>query len=104
MMHFPGHKRDAFLEWVEADFPETAVIEENYEPRTVPYDALLRGFVDCTDVMPREYCQMVSGKLGYWDDLQGLTYGLAATALLMARAVDDDAACAFLDKLVEAKS
>ncbi len=74
-MHFGGHMRDAFTDWVEAGRPDTAVVEEDHEPREWPARKLLGRMAHCSDVMPRDLC----------DDLDvrpGRTYASAAQELL----------------------
>ena len=105
MMHFPTHERQAFLAWIDDDFPNEAQVEEDYVPLTISADELLRRFLlptACTDVMPGEACQQVADHLGYDGDARGISYGVAAAALLVARAADEDAACAFLGRLLDA--
>jgi hypothetical protein len=52
MPHYPGHLRQAFLDWLDEGCPPLARVEENYEPRTWPAERLLRRMLQCSDVMP----------------------------------------------------
>ena len=78
-MHYPGHIREAFEEWVEAGMPPIAALEVQYEPRQVPASRLLGMLWHCTDIMPGNLRQQLE------DDLPGLkgcrTYAAAAQAL-----------------------
>ena len=51
-MHYPGHLRDAFYEWLEEGCPPLASVEVNYEPQTWEAERLLRKMLACSDVMP----------------------------------------------------
>jgi hypothetical protein len=100
--HYPGFVRDAFVEWADDGFPDIATVEVNYEPQKEAADRFLRRFLDCSDVMPRDTCQQVADEVSWrHPDPSGLTYREAAYTLLVARAVDDNAACALLDKLFD---
>lgn len=103
MVHYPTHVRTAFLDWVSEGFPETATVEENYEPREVGADEMLRMFLlpaGCTDVMPADFCAAVGEQCGYYGDPRGLSYAIAASALLVQRAAGDSASSAFLERLL----
>lgn len=104
MTHFPTHERRAFLEWIDAGFPDVATVEENYEPKEILAVDLLRRFLlpaGCTDVMPKAACEDVATEVGYDADASGMTYAIAASALLVQRAAGDDAAGKFLALLIE---
>jgi hypothetical protein len=93
MMHYPGHVRDAFVEWAEAGFPEVATIEVDYEPRKEPAVVFLRRFIDCSDVMPGSTCDEVAGKVNFRrPDARGMTYAMAASVLLVLRTSGQEAA------------
>jgi hypothetical protein len=103
MSHYPTHQRQAFLEWLEAGCPDETTVEEHYEPHTISADELLRLFLHpgCSDVMPGWTCEQVAGLLGDGGrDVHGMTYMIAASAMLVQRAVDDAAAMQFLDKVM----
>lgn len=104
MTHFSTHERDAFLAWVTDGFPEQATIEEHYQERQVTADELLRRFMLpdlCTDTMPWSECEDVAAQLGYTGDARGMSYGLAACALLADRAAGRGAGEAFLERAFE---
>jgi hypothetical protein len=77
-MHYPGHLRDAFVQWLDEGRPDTATVEVDYEPRQWAAERLLGRMVHCTDVLP-----------GYAYDELGLdcrqTYGAVAQQLLAER-------------------
>lgn len=101
-MHYPTHERQGFLEWVEAGFPDTATIEQNYEPVEISATGLCRSFmlpVGCSDVMPGHACDSVAGFVGYEGDASGMTYHVAAATLLCERVAGDGAGADFLRKL-----
>lgn len=100
MTHFPGHKRAAFTDWLDAGCPATAVMEENYEEREVSARTLLRLTVDCGDMLPRHHREQVAGMI-VGDGDPGLTYGDAATVLLVRDAAGDRAAEQFYRALTE---
>jgi hypothetical protein len=52
--HFAGHRRQAFLDWLDAGMPPQAEIEVNYEPEQVDRLTFLWDFIDCTDVIPKD--------------------------------------------------
>jgi hypothetical protein len=93
MMHYPGHVRDAFVQWAEAGFPDVATIEVDYEPRKEPAVVFLRRFIDCSDVMPGSTCDEVAGKVNFRrPDARGMTYAMAASVLLVLRTSGREAA------------
>jgi hypothetical protein len=66
--HAPGHPREAFCEWLEAnwDWPHGIlplvgfdVIDWGEEDDQNPVPALLAALDDCTDVLPGAYCSML---------------------------------------------
>jgi|SRR5215203_1403073 hypothetical protein len=104
MTHFPSRERNAFLEWIDTGFSETATIVERYEARDIPADDLLRRFMIpamCTDGMPGHACEQVATELDYYGDTRGMTYGLAASALLVQRAAGDEAGARYLSRVLE---
>lgn len=79
MSHFPGHLRDAFIDWVQSDgMPEVARVEVDYEDAAWPARKLLGVFCHCTDAMPSELCRDL-------DIEPGSTYARAAQRLLRER-------------------
>ena len=85
-MHYPGHKRDRFCEWVEDGFPAVAVVEVNYEERRIPAEEMLRQMLRCSDILPDFYVTEISDELGVEPyEWRRRTYGEAARRLLAAR-------------------
>jgi hypothetical protein len=104
MTHFPGHERRAFLDWIEAGFPDTATVEDDYEPREVPTPDLLRRFLlplSCTDTLPKTYAEAVADQIGYGGDVAGISYAVAASALLVREAAGDVPAEKYLALLLD---
>lgn len=79
-MHYGGHLRDAFLEWLEDGCPPTATVEVKYEPKTWEAERLLRRMLECSDVMPGYAYHEVVEQYGLEHTRQ--TYGPVARALL----------------------
>jgi hypothetical protein len=52
-MHYPGHLRDRFCQWVTEGMPETATVEIDYEVMEEPARDFALRFLGCTDLMPR---------------------------------------------------
>jgi hypothetical protein len=77
-MHYPGHLREAFEDWVEADMPDTASVDVNYEPQEFPAEKMLGRMTHCSDLMPWSLCDTL-------DMERGSTYGYAARVLLHDR-------------------
>ena len=77
-MHFPGHMRQAFVDWVEAGQPDVAQVEVDYVPRPWPAEKLLGRLCHCSDVMPSDLC-------GDLDMRLGSSYARAAQSLLAER-------------------
>lgn len=103
MVHYPSHEREAFTNWIDDGFPEHATVEEAYTPRQIGADDLLLRFLlpdACTDTMPKHYTVSVAEHVGFDGDVAGISYGLAASALLVQRAAGDGPAVAFLAKLL----
>lgn len=103
MSHYQKHLRDAFLDWLGNGCPDVTTIEDNYEPHAIMADDLLRRFVlpdGCTDIMPRWACEQIAGLTGTDRDVRGMTYAIAAGALLVQRAVGDAGARLFLNKVL----
>lgn len=103
MAHYPNHERRAFLDWIADGCPDTATWEEDYEQHQIPADDLLRNFLlpaGCTDIMPKDACRHIAGRVGIDGDISGITYAIGAMTLLVARAVGDDAADRFLARLL----
>lgn len=73
-MHYPGHLRQAFQDWIDAGRPAVATVEVNYEPQEVPAQRLLGKLWHCTDIMPSAVC-------GQLDMRPGTTYAAAAQEL-----------------------
>lgn len=110
MTHYPSHERKAFLGWLNSGCPETAVVEENYQPCEITADEMLRRFASgtCSDVMPKEAVRAVIARLGapdiaehYRRNSTGLTYAMGAAALLVQRTAGDDPARKFLARLLD---
>jgi hypothetical protein len=51
-MHYPGHLREAFCDWLDEGCPPLARVEVNYGPQTWAADRLLRRMLRCSDVLP----------------------------------------------------
>ncbi|HEX4362339.1 MAG TPA: hypothetical protein VH141_32710 [Pseudonocardia sp.] len=100
--HFPGHLREAFIAWLWAGFPEKADIEENYVAKRLTADDFLRGFIEphCSDCLPKDERDWVRAHLGLEHDDFGMSYGNAATALLVARIAGAATGAEFLRRLV----
>ena len=73
-MHYPGHIRQAFEDWVYEGMPDVAIFEVAYEPTELPARQLLGKLWHCSDIMPSILC-------GELDMPQGSTYAAAAQAL-----------------------
>lgn len=74
-MHYSGHVREAFANWVYEGMPETATVEVDYEEQEFSSEELVGEMGGCSDIMPSILC----------DELQlpqGSTYGQAARRLL----------------------
>lgn len=99
MNHYPGHVRDAFADWVDAGFPDTATVEVRYEPQQEPADVFLREMLDCSDTMPSHLCEAVGADVAYFGDVRGMSYGMAASVLLVKRSAGEDAAQAYVERL-----
>jgi hypothetical protein len=71
-MHYPGHIRDAFITWVEAEQPSSFVYEDE---RRWTARKLLGKLWHCSDVMPGYVCSDL-------DMAQGSSYAAAAQQLI----------------------
>ena len=80
-MHYSGHLREAFCDWLDEDCPPAASVEVNYKPQRWPSEQLLRKMLACSDVMPRADYEEVVGWFGL-DRSRRQTYGSVARALL----------------------
>lgn len=103
MTHYPSHERRAFLDWLGDGCLEVATVEENYTPREVSADDLLRRFLlptGCSDVMPGHAAEDVASQVDYYGDVAGITYAIAAATLLIKRAAGADAGHSFLARLI----
>lgn len=87
-MHYPGHLRDRFCQWVTEGMPETATVEIDYEVSEEPAHDFAFRFLGCTDLMPRierervaELLDLVAGEDEYGESWDG-TYHAAAQAWL----------------------
>lgn len=107
MVHYPNHVRNSFLQWVDDGCPERANWEENYEQMEIDADELLRRFLlpaGCTDIMPGQHCELVGEEINYdGPSLAGLTYAIAAMALLVNRTSGAETASRFLDRLLNVR-
>jgi hypothetical protein len=81
-MHYPGHLREAFLDWVEDGCPPTAVVEVEHEPVTMPADTFLYRMMRCSDVLPEYGRELVHAALDDDDDADVWSYAQAARLLL----------------------
>jgi hypothetical protein len=102
-VHFPSYVRKSFVDWIEDGFPEAGTVDVRGEPRDVSADQMLRLFlvpVECTDIMPAAASERIAHRLEYTEGLAPLTYGLAATALLIERTSGRVNAKLFLDRLL----
>jgi hypothetical protein len=80
-MHYPGHLREAFCDWLDEGCPPLATVEVHYVPQQWRAEKLLRRMLNCSDVMPAG---------SYWEAVEryGLersrkqTYGSVARLLL----------------------
>lgn len=87
-MHFPGHLREAFVEWVEDEMPPEVEMhichggfnnpEARWEWQTWPAEKLLGKLVHCSDIMPGDLCEELELE-------RGSTYARAAQRLLAGR-------------------
>jgi hypothetical protein len=77
-MHYPGHIREAFTDWIYDGRPDMAIIEVDYEERQFPAEHLLLQLWRCTDIMPGHACEE-------FDIPRGSTYASAAQAEMRRR-------------------
>jgi hypothetical protein len=84
-MHYPGHLREAFCDWLDEGCPPLASVEVRYRPTTWPAEQLLRKMLHCSDVVPGEFYREVCESLGIEPKRQ--TYGAIARELLSHRLI-----------------
>ncbi len=87
MTHYAGHRRDAFLKWLDQGMPAVATMERNYEEIELPREEFVWDFLECSDTMPREYREPLAALLDVSEWRVG-SYGAAAHELL-ARVEDE---------------
>jgi len=80
-MHYPGHLRDSFLEWLNEDCPPLARVEVDHTFVTWPAERLLQRMLRCSDVMPGSVYGDTVERLGL-DRSRRQTYGSIARVLL----------------------
>ena len=51
-MHYGGHLREAFCDWIAADCPPKVELEDDYEPVIWSAERFLRRMLRCSDVLP----------------------------------------------------
>lgn len=91
MTHQPSHTRRSFTDWIDAGFPDRAVVERHYEQFEVPAEDMLRQFVvpdPCADRLPRVVSEAIAEHLGVNRALI-LSYAAAAFLLLADRVAPD---------------
>jgi hypothetical protein len=71
--HAPGHLREAFAAWVDADQPETVMVGD--DETVMPARWLLGILWNCTDTMPSNLCSQL-------DMRSGSSYAMAVRRLL----------------------
>ena len=81
-MHYPGYKRDRFLEWVNESMPLMATIEVDYEEQYVPAEQMLRSMLRCSDIVPHDEATYLEDQLGLERYEKPRTYGTFARLLL----------------------
>jgi hypothetical protein len=80
-MHYPGHLREAFGDWLDEGCPPLAKVEVGYVPQTWPAEKLLRRMLNCSDIMPGEFYREVVERFDL-DRSRRQTYGSVARVLL----------------------
>ncbi len=81
-MHYGGHLRGPFCNWVEEGMADLATLEVGYEERRVPAEEFLATMSECSDIMPGWLCTELE-EIGV--ELPLRTYGAAAESLLADR-------------------
>jgi hypothetical protein len=80
-MHFPGHLREAFCDWLEEGCPPLARVEIRYQAETWPAERLLRKMLNCSDIVPGDFSREVVERFGL-ELSRKQTYGSLARLLL----------------------
>jgi hypothetical protein len=80
-VHYPGHLRDAFLDWLDEGCPPLARVEVNHEPQTWTAEQLCRYMLRCSGIMPGEEYRWYVEQLGL-ERSRTQTYGSVARVLL----------------------
>lgn len=81
-MHYGGHLRDAFIEWVWDNCPPEATVEINYEPTTVDWQWFMRRMSRCSDILPGDDVEYLEGLFSdIFEEATG-TYGSVARWIL----------------------
>ncbi len=57
-MHYPGHMRDVFAQWVEEGQSPLATVEVQYEAQHWPAEKVLRRMWHCSDTMLSGLCSL----------------------------------------------
>lgn len=83
-MHYPGHLREAFLDWLDEGCPPLAAVEVNYERQTWPAERLLGRMLRCSDITPGVYYGEAVEQFGLTRSRRQ-TYGSVARCLLDQR-------------------
>jgi hypothetical protein len=85
-MHYGGHLREAFCDWVEAGMPAVSTVEVNYEPAAMTWERFMRRMERCSDVLPSYTWSQIRDQYGdTWDedgDGPEASYGSVARWLL----------------------
>jgi hypothetical protein len=76
-MHYPGHLREAFCDWLDEGCPPLASVEVNYQPQTWAAERLLRRMLRCSDIMPGDFYREVVGRFDL-ERSRRQTYGSVA--------------------------
>ncbi len=87
-MHFGGHWREAFCDWVDAGCPAEVELEVSYEPTTWDRRRFLGKMSHCSDVLPQEtsaslcerFPQLEDGRRSYAAAAQFILANLAQPA------------------------
>jgi hypothetical protein len=90
-MHYPGHIREAFLDWIDEGYPPIARVEVNYEEQAWPARRLMRRMLRCSDVMPSAAYRQVRQDFGL-NRMTSQTYAAVARNLIEALPADGPAA------------
>lgn len=80
-MHYPGHLREAFCEWLDEGCPPLAKVEVRYVPETWPAERLLRRMLNCSDIVSGCFYEDVVERYGL-ERSRKQTYGSLARVLL----------------------